>query len=80
MTAVTPKESSEQNQSFGFLTPVTYKTLLLVLFSLLPLEFCFLTNTWFVREDRHVIGIQVLIYLFRFFSIPFVGRKAGEDE
>lgn len=50
MTAVTPKELSEQNQPLGFLTPVMYKTLLLVSLSLLPLEFCFLTNTCFAGE------------------------------
>lgn len=69
VTAVTWKRLSEQNQSVGFLTPARSKILLLVLFSLLSLEFCFMTNRCFTREDERVVGIWVVIYLH------FVGEK-----
>lgn len=49
-----PKGIAQENQPFGFLTPVTYKTLL-VWFSRLPLDFCFLMSTYFMGQDGHVI-------------------------
>lgn len=80
VTAVTPKELSEQNQTFLSQHLWCIKCFCLFHFPLFPLEFCFLTNRYFVREDGCTIGTWVFMYRFRFFTVHFLGRKPDEDE